>query len=62
MAMTKPNYPNARDTTLAAEQAWGVMWYPTYAVVDRKGMVRAIGLSPEHLEEVIEKLAAEPGA
>lgn len=61
LKMASPSYPNARDTTLAAERAWRVMWYPTYAVVDRKGIVRAVGLSPNHLEEVIQKLAAESG-
>jgi hypothetical protein len=54
-------YPNGRDASLSAEKAWGVMWYPTYAVVDRKGNVRAVGLSPQYLEDVIKKLVAEPG-
>jgi len=54
-------YPNARDDKLRAHEAWRVMWYPTYAVVDRKGNVRAVGLSPAHVEDVIKKLVAEPG-
>lgn len=53
-------YPNGRDESLAAQEGWGVMWYPTYAVVDRKGNVRAVGLSPQYLEDVIRKLVAEP--
>jgi hypothetical protein len=34
--------------------------YPTYAVIDRKGIVRAIGLQPQHVETVVQKLLAEP--
>jgi thiol-disulfide isomerase/thioredoxin len=53
-------YPAARDPQLKAETAWAVHYYPTYAVIDRKGVVRAIGLQPEHLEAVVQKLLAEP--
>jgi thiol-disulfide isomerase/thioredoxin len=52
-------YPTARDSTLASQEAWHVHYYPTYAVVDRKGIVRAIGLQPDHVEAVVEKLLAE---
>jgi thiol-disulfide isomerase/thioredoxin len=52
-------YHSARDPNLKSEQAWRVMWYPTYAVVDKKGNLRAIGLKPDHVEEVVEKLVAE---
>jgi hypothetical protein len=37
-----------------------VHYYPTYAVIDRKGIVRVIGLQPEHVEAVVKKLLAEP--
>jgi cytochrome c biogenesis protein CcmG/thiol:disulfide interchange protein DsbE len=53
-------YPAARDPELKAEKAWGVRYYPTYAVIDRKGIVRAIGLQPGHVESVVRKLLAEP--
>jgi hypothetical protein len=53
-------YPIARDAQLKSEAAWAVRYYPTYAVVDRKGIVRAIGLQPEHVEKVVQKLLAEP--
>lgn len=56
---TKVTYPNGKDPTLAAEKGWSVMWYPTYAVVDRKGNVRAIGLMPDKVEDVVKKLLAE---
>jgi thiol-disulfide isomerase/thioredoxin len=52
-------YPVARDPDLKSEKAWAVMWYPTYAVVDQKGNVRAIGLKPEHVEQVVDKILAE---
>jgi len=53
-------YPAARDPDLKSQNAWAVNYYPTYAVVDRKGIVRAIGLQPEHVETVVKKLLAEP--
>ena len=53
-------YPTARDTQLKSENAWHVHYYPTYAIVDRKGVVRVIGLQPPHVEEVVKKLLAEP--
>jgi thiol-disulfide isomerase/thioredoxin len=52
-------YPTARDPQLASEKAWKVQYYPTYAVMDRKGIVRAIGLQPEYVEPVVKKLLAE---
>jgi peroxiredoxin len=52
-------YPAARDKDCTSEQAWNVMWYPTYAVVDQKGNVRAIGLKPEHVEDVVDKILSE---
>jgi thiol-disulfide isomerase/thioredoxin len=54
-------YPTAQDPSLASESAWKVHYYPTYAVIDRKGVVRAVGLQPEFVEPVIRKLLAEHG-
>jgi thiol-disulfide isomerase/thioredoxin len=53
-------YPAARDPELKSEKAYAVRYYPTYVVIDRKGIVRAIGLQPDHVEAVVEKLLAEP--
>ncbi|MEJ0091477.1 MAG: TlpA disulfide reductase family protein [Limisphaerales bacterium] len=53
-------YPAATDPELKSQKAWAVHYYPTYAVIDRKGIVRAIGLQPEHVEAVVKKLLAEP--
>ncbi len=53
-------YPAARDAELKSQATWAVHYYPTYAVIDRKGIVRAIGLQPQHVETVVQKLLAEP--
>ena len=53
-------YPTASDPELKSEKAWQVQYYPTYAVVDRKGIVRCIGLQPQNVEKVVTKLLAEP--
>jgi thiol-disulfide isomerase/thioredoxin len=52
-------YPVARDPGQKSATAWAVHYYPTYAVVDRKGVVRALGLQPSHVESVIKKLLDE---
>jgi len=52
-------YPTASDPELKSEKAWQVHYYPTYAVVDRKGVVRSIGLQPQNVEKVVAKLLAE---
>ncbi len=53
-------YPAACDVSQISEKAWHVQYYPTYAVVDRKGIVRVIGLQPQNVEDVVKKLLAEP--
>lgn len=55
----KLKYPTALDLHVASLKAWNVSMFPTYALIDRKGIVRVISLKPEHLEEVIQKLLAE---
>lgn len=55
----KMEYPTARDPDLKSQSAWKVHYYPTYAIVDRKGVVRIVGLQPDHVEEVVKKLLAE---
>ena len=52
-------YPAARDAELKSQTAWAVHYYPTYAVIDRKGIIRAIGLQPQYVEPVVQKLLAE---
>lgn len=55
-------YPVARDARQKSSKAWNVMWWPTYAVVDRKGTLRAIGLKPSAVDKVVDRLLEEqPG-
>lgn len=39
--------------------AWGVQWWPYYVVIDRNGVIRAAGLAPNHVEDVIKALLKE---
>ena len=52
-------FPVASDPQLIEEKDWDVECYPTYAIVDRKGIVRSIGLQPENVEVVVKKLMGE---
>ena len=36
-----------------------MQWWPTYAVVDRKGVVRAIGVKPDYVEQIVDALLKE---
>ncbi|MFM7260762.1 MAG: TlpA family protein disulfide reductase, partial [bacterium] len=54
------NYPLAVDDSGRSAAAWKVGFWPTYGVIDRKGILRAIGLQPQHVRTVAEKLLAEP--
>ena len=54
-------YPAAK-TTEAVAKAWKVGWFPTYAVVDRKGNVRAFGIKPDYVDQVVEALLKEQPA
>jgi thiol-disulfide isomerase/thioredoxin len=58
-ASNKINYPLAVDSGGRSAKEWNVGFWPTYAVVDRKGIVRAVGLQPKHVREVVAKLLAE---
>jgi len=51
-------YPTARvdDATV---KGWSVQWWPTYAVIDQKGNLRATGLNPAYVKPIVEKLLAE---
>lgn len=52
-------YPNAFAADDQIEKDWPIQWYPTYAVVDREGIVRAIGLKPNNVQDVVEAILAE---
>ncbi len=52
-------YPVGKDSTYEVAPAWNTMWWPTYAVVDRNNVVRAVGLKPSHVEEVVDSILEE---
>ncbi len=56
------DYPAATDPGQKASKAWDVHYFPTYAIVDRKGIVRAVGVQTSHVEAVVQKLLAEPAS
>ncbi|MEM9065202.1 MAG: redoxin domain-containing protein [Planctomycetota bacterium] len=56
------NYPSVRDGSGAATaKAYHVSFYPTYVVIDRAGVIRAVGLIPSHVGDVVKALLAEDG-
>jgi thiol-disulfide isomerase/thioredoxin len=52
-------YPVCKDPDLKTEKAYNLSFYPTYIAIDRKGIVRAAGLRPDKVGEVVDKLLAE---
>ncbi|MHC5024813.1 MAG: redoxin domain-containing protein [Planctomycetota bacterium] len=54
------NYPLAIDRERASERAWRIRFWPSYFVIDREGIVRAAGLSPDRVDDVVEVLLNEP--
>ena len=62
---TGMNYPVALDKTGEngagiSTKAFGVSFWPTYIAIDRRGVVRAAGLQPGRVEQVVTALLAEP--
>jgi thiol-disulfide isomerase/thioredoxin len=55
----KINYPVGVDDGGASARAWRVSFWPTYIVLDRKGIVRAAGLKPRYIKSVVKTLLAE---
>lgn len=58
----KVAYPMARDVKDEAGKPWRIAFFPTYAVVDRKGIVRAQGLRPDRITNVLDKILQEQPA
>lgn len=58
----KPEYPNAYIEGDQVLTDWPIQWYPTYAIMDATGTVRAIGLQPGKVTEVLDALLDEAGA
>ena len=57
----KINYPLGVDSGGKSVKAYGLGFWPTYVVIDRKGVVRAAGLTPNRVEDVVKKLIKEEG-
>ena len=55
------NYSVAQDENggLSAK-AFNLGFWPTYVVIDRKGVVRGAGLTPDHVADAVKLLLAEP--
>jgi cytochrome c biogenesis protein CcmG/thiol:disulfide interchange protein DsbE len=52
-------YPVGKDSTYEVAKAWNTMWWPTYAVVDRNNIVRAVGLKPSYIDDVVDSVLVE---
>ncbi|WP_432797285.1 redoxin domain-containing protein [Poriferisphaera sp. WC338] len=55
-------YPLAKDSTFKMAPAWKVMWWPTYAIIDREGKIRAVGLMSNKVEDAIKFVLKEQPA
>jgi thiol-disulfide isomerase/thioredoxin len=51
-------YPTGKLPNEATGQ-WKIAFWPTYAVIDRQGQLRAIGLRPDYVEKVLDELLVE---
>jgi len=49
------NYPITKDSGSSAKK-YKLQFWPTYVVIDHKGIVRAAGLMPTHVKSVVEML------
>lgn len=56
---TGMKYPTALDRNDQTAGAYGVIWWPFYVIVDRQGMVRAVGLRPDAIETALDDLLNE---
>lgn len=53
-------YPVGEDLNGDSVKAFGLQFWPTYVAIDRAGVVRAAGLLPDHVEDAVKVLLAEP--
>jgi thiol-disulfide isomerase/thioredoxin len=51
-------YPTAKVSG-GYVRAWNVRYWPTYAIIDRGGNLRAIGVMPDYVEPIIQGLLQE---
>ena len=50
---------NSESKSGRSAQACRLKYWPTYLVVDHKGIVRACGLQPSRVEDVVKRLLKE---
>ncbi len=56
------NYPIAHDKSPGASATdFKVQFWPTYVLIDRNGIIRGAGLTPNHVEDAVKLLLAESG-
>lgn len=56
------SYPVTKDAAGGpTATAYKVQFWPTYVAIDRKGFIRAAGLLPNRVEDVVKQLLAESG-
>jgi len=51
-------YPTAKVSDDCVK-TWNVFYWPTYAFIDRKGNLRALGVNPNYIEPIIQALLQE---
>ena len=51
-------YPTGVASSILIK-TWNVKYWPTYAIIDRRGNLRAIGVRPEYVEPIIQALLQE---
>ncbi|HZL37420.1 MAG TPA: TlpA disulfide reductase family protein [Tepidisphaeraceae bacterium] len=54
-------YPTGKLSDKATND-WKIRFWPTYAVIDRTGKLRAVGLQPDYVEKVLDALIEEQPA
>ncbi len=55
-------FPTAKDEKGETARDYATPFWPFYVLIDRKGVVRAAGLSPDHVDDAVAALLAEqPG-
>ena len=57
----KINYPLSVDDGGKSTKTWNVQFWPSYFVIDRKGVIRAAGVAPDSVEKVVKKILADKG-
>ncbi len=57
------NYPVGVDKSGGpSTKDYGLQFWPTYIAIDRNGIVRAAGLTPDRVEDVVKQLLAKHGS